>query len=450
MDLIKKYSFLSSFSFLILLFCWNTEAKVVSSTVFIQNDFNLALGRAKSENKPLMIYFYGIWCPPCNILKETYFASSRFLEFSKKIVLLEMDGDLEASSKLKLNFKIKEYPTLIFTNSQGDEISRIKGLPTKELLFNTLSSLKENKQISLIESIAKFEKKPTTEIAWKLINYYYSKNEYAHSLKYFPTAIAAPLLTTQQRDLISLIPLLNLYEEDLISENLISAFKNSIITFPKESTVLMKLETLGNIGETTNNLALKKWTHEYGLVVSDLNLKTHSSSSDFYFLKADSLAGLEKNEESKKVYLDTLIWIDSKIKKSTLDSKYNRGYNLEKAYALQKLGRFSEAHQIYKDLISKFPEEFTFYHNFSRSLFSEGNFQEALEKGQKALQLSYGDNNLKVSAHVIDVLVKLNRVSEAKKLIQETLLILEQREIKSRRILNYIKKLTTLNSKLKN
>lgn len=450
MGLIKKYSFLSSFSFLILFFCWNTEAKVVSSPDFIQNDFNLALGRAKSENKPLMIYFYGIWCPPCNILKETYFTSTRFLEFSKKIVLLEMDSDLEASSKLKLNFKIKEYPTLIFTNSQGDEISRIKGLPTKELFFNTLSSLIENKQISLTESLAKFDKKPTTEIAWKLINYFYSKNEYVNTLKYFPTAILAPHLTTQQRDLISLIPILNFYEQGLVNENLVSAFKNSIITFPKESTVLKKLETLGDFAETTNNIALKKWTHEYGLVVSDLNLKTHSSTSDFYFLKAESLAGLEKIEESKKVYLETLIWIDSRIKKSTLDSKYNRGYNLEKAYALQKLGRFSEAHQIYQDLISKFPEEFTFYHNYSRSLFNEGKFQEALEQGQKALQLSYGDNKLKVSSHVIDVLVKLDKVSEAKKLIQETLLILEQREIKSRRILNYIKKLTTLNSKLKN
>lgn len=438
------------FVFFFLLFCSLNEAMVVSSPDFIQNDFNLALGRAKSEKKPLMIYFYGIWCPPCNILKETYFTSTPFLELSKKMVLLEMDSDLESSSKLKLNFKIKEYPTLIFTNSQGDEVNRIKGLPTKELFFSTLSSLIENKQISLVESIAKFDKKPTTETAWKLINYYYSKAEYAHALKYFSKAILAPHLTTQQRDLISLIPLLNLYEQDLINENLISALKNSIITFPKEITVLMKLDTLGNIAETTNDLALKKWTHEYGLVVSELNLKTQSSTSDFYFLKAESLAGLERNEESKKVYLETLVWIDSKIKKSTLDSKYNRGYNLEKAYALQKLGRFSEAHQIYQDLISKFPDEFTFYHNYSRSLFNEGKFQEALEQGQKALPLSYGDNKFKVSTHVIDVLIKLKKESEAKKLIQETLLILEQREIKSRRILNYIKKLTTLNSKLKN
>ena len=41
-------------------------------------DISRAFVSAKKTGKPLLISFFGIWCPPCNELDETVFESLTF------------------------------------------------------------------------------------------------------------------------------------------------------------------------------------------------------------------------------------------------------------------------------------------------------------------------------------------------------------------------------------
>ena len=82
---------------------------------------------AHQTKRPLLISFFGIWCPPCNELEETVFESKGFLEKAKSFVLLKVDADKKDSWGLKDKYHVGGYPTVVFTNSQGKELYRVVG-----------------------------------------------------------------------------------------------------------------------------------------------------------------------------------------------------------------------------------------------------------------------------------------------------------------------------------
>jgi thiol-disulfide isomerase/thioredoxin len=68
---------------------------------FFLNDIEGAQSEARRSQKPLLIDFFGIWCPPCNLYSETVFPDPRFQKIAKKFVLLKLDADQEVSFPLK-------------------------------------------------------------------------------------------------------------------------------------------------------------------------------------------------------------------------------------------------------------------------------------------------------------------------------------------------------------
>src|ERR1700735_4565692 len=92
-----------------------------------QTDSDKTFSKARKEGKPVLIDFFGIWCPPCNELDETVFETAGFLTKAKAFVLLRVDADAKQSWKLKHRYKIGGYPTIVFTNPSGKEIYRFVG-----------------------------------------------------------------------------------------------------------------------------------------------------------------------------------------------------------------------------------------------------------------------------------------------------------------------------------
>jgi tetratricopeptide (TPR) repeat protein len=119
------------------------------------------LARAKKENKPLLIDFYGIWCPPCNELEENVFSSPRFTSETNEWIKLRLDADTETSWPLKSRYRVGGYPTIILANSNGDEIQRIVGfMPLPELLTTIKSAW--NQRLAILEKPLKEVQSPDT------------------------------------------------------------------------------------------------------------------------------------------------------------------------------------------------------------------------------------------------------------------------------------------------
>lgn len=86
-----------------------------------------AFALARAEDKPILLYWGAIWCPPCNQLKVTIFKRPDFVAKTDKFVAVYLDGDTDRAQKYGEEFKAAGYPTLIVLNAGGEEVTRIPG-----------------------------------------------------------------------------------------------------------------------------------------------------------------------------------------------------------------------------------------------------------------------------------------------------------------------------------
>jgi thioredoxin-like negative regulator of GroEL len=90
-------------------------------------DVDSAFARARSERKPLFLYWGASWCPPCNQVKATLFKRPDFIERSRQFIPVYVDGDQPSAQKLADRFRVRGYPTMILFASEGSEITRLPG-----------------------------------------------------------------------------------------------------------------------------------------------------------------------------------------------------------------------------------------------------------------------------------------------------------------------------------
>ncbi len=83
--------------------------------------------KAKADNKPVLLYWGAVWCPPCNQIKATVFNRPDFIEKSHAFVPVYLDGDTPGAQKLGTQFKTRGYPTTILFKPDGTELTRLPG-----------------------------------------------------------------------------------------------------------------------------------------------------------------------------------------------------------------------------------------------------------------------------------------------------------------------------------
>lgn len=94
----------------------NTDAQV-----------DAAFARARSENKPVFVYWGAKWCPPCNQVQATLFNRQEFIERSRNFVPVYIDGDSPGAQKLSARFNARFYPTMVLFDRGGAELTRLPG-----------------------------------------------------------------------------------------------------------------------------------------------------------------------------------------------------------------------------------------------------------------------------------------------------------------------------------
>ncbi|MFZ9595405.1 MAG: thioredoxin fold domain-containing protein [Bdellovibrionia bacterium] len=108
---------------------------------FIVNQPEEAILEAKQKNKPLLIDFFGIWCPSCNRLDERVLNQSQFQSYSLNFVKLKLDADREVSWPLKSKYQVRSYPTLILASPQGDFLARLEGFHSEAELVGWMKQV---------------------------------------------------------------------------------------------------------------------------------------------------------------------------------------------------------------------------------------------------------------------------------------------------------------------
>jgi thiol-disulfide isomerase/thioredoxin len=135
-------------------------------------DIERAFAQARSQGKPVLLYWGATWCPPCNQLKATLFNRQDFAAQSKHFVAVFVDGDRPAAQKLGARFKVSAYPTLVLLTPQGAEVARLPGEADPPQVLSLLEAgLAGGRPISAVLADARAGK-PLAANEWRMLAFH--------------------------------------------------------------------------------------------------------------------------------------------------------------------------------------------------------------------------------------------------------------------------------------
>ena len=119
-------------------------------------------------NKPMFLDFWASWCSACKVMEKDLYSDQAFASVADRFVLVHINFDKNTALARKYN--IVALPTVVFTDSYGDEFIRNRGfldvkpfvklmhaLPSDVTEFNTFSKVlvEDKNNFEALESMAK-------------------------------------------------------------------------------------------------------------------------------------------------------------------------------------------------------------------------------------------------------------------------------------------------------
>lgn len=102
-------------------------------TQFFKGTFAQALAKAKQENKKLMVDCYTLWCGPCRYMATNVFPNDTLGKFmNEHFVCMKLDMEHGEGPERNKTFHVKAYPTFIFFDADGKEMSRFEGMAMQD------------------------------------------------------------------------------------------------------------------------------------------------------------------------------------------------------------------------------------------------------------------------------------------------------------------------------
>jgi thioredoxin-like negative regulator of GroEL len=393
----------------LLLAAW--AGPIAFSAVEFRTSEKGVMASAKKKNKPVMMYFYGIWCPPCNELKELVYTHPDFLKKAGEFELLKVDVDKQASWPLKDRFQVNGYPTLIFTNPQGKVIYRFSGYRSpkefvramdyvlaakgqdletsckrtdEESLWNCAFVCSENKDHACAK--AAYEK-----LQGKLVK---GTARYELAQSYFADNAETPEL---KRDAYA-----RLIEENPSSPQALIWALGYWETFSDDAGARPKRSVLGRVIANWETMKKDPRAEELGL-----------SPTDMAQLRAEVIEHVAEDEDAKKAWkeaADLLEATAATVPKGTIA----RGFTIERIGCLEAAGELDRALALAQEYRRKFPEEFTFHYQTASMLNRAKRYNEALPIAQKAFDVSYGDNKVRAAILLVKIYETIPNKTAAK------------------------------------
>jgi thiol-disulfide isomerase/thioredoxin len=393
---------------------------IYDSEGFILDNFEASIEIAKQQKKVLLLDFSANWCPACLRLSHESFKTSEFVNTSKKFILAKIDVDLEQNQNLLKKYNIKAFPSLVFINSDGNEVARILDYVPGNLLANKLIEINKNSAFSITE----LEKKSETgdkESQKKLTSYYYNSLNFEKAAKLFEKY--------NLKTLEYFSSLVNLTDENPNQYPKLETLKSAVANYPehyysmdwrKQLAEELKKQGKENWKEPlmeAKNLAMQ-WIDNPKLSqaalakgelieLNDLLIpETHSLLSDICELLDDKDCFQKQSEFAIQKTLD----LKPSVENPTLI-----------IYLVHYMKRIRSTKEIIPwltQLETAYPKEFTYFYRHASLLQEKNESSSALPQAVKALELSYGANKFKSGLLLAKIQTSLKNKPGAIKTLQ--------------------------------
>ena len=101
--------------------------------------FEAARRDAVAADRPMLLEFWAGWCEPCIYMDANVYSNPQVAEAMKRVVPVRVD--LDAQGRLARTYNVESIPTLVFTDSHGNELFRYSGLLQVEPMVQLLREL---------------------------------------------------------------------------------------------------------------------------------------------------------------------------------------------------------------------------------------------------------------------------------------------------------------------
>jgi len=98
-----------------------------------------ASAEALKTNKPILIDFWAGWCEPCRTMEKAVYSDSAFTSAADQYLLVRIDFDKKTALSRKYN--VAALPTILFTDSYGNELFRNRGFIAAKRLAEVMRAL---------------------------------------------------------------------------------------------------------------------------------------------------------------------------------------------------------------------------------------------------------------------------------------------------------------------
>ncbi|MGB0952307.1 MAG: thioredoxin family protein [Planctomycetota bacterium] len=113
-----------------------------SNDIVWAEDYEAAQELAVQEDKPILLFFTGKWCSPCQIMKRQVFADEEVAKnVNASFIPVTIDVDAAESAAALTRYQIGVTPTTILTDSRGVVLQRKAGGMSKDAFLGMLGQL---------------------------------------------------------------------------------------------------------------------------------------------------------------------------------------------------------------------------------------------------------------------------------------------------------------------
>lgn len=104
--------------------------------IYWNYNFQAAQQQAAASNKSMMLDFYTDWCPACKWLDNNVYSLPQIAAEAQNIVPVKINA--EGQPDLAQRYNITKFPTIVWTDSAGNEKFRQVGGSSPYDFFNTM------------------------------------------------------------------------------------------------------------------------------------------------------------------------------------------------------------------------------------------------------------------------------------------------------------------------
>ena len=400
-------------------------------------DVDAAFALAKSENKPVFVYWGAKWCPPCNQVKATLFNRMDFIERSRAFVPVYIDGDSPGAQKLGTRFKVRGYPTMVLFNADGAELTRLPGEVDAAQYTQVLTlGMNAQRPVKAVLADAKSGGAGLTPNDWKLLAFYswetdeqqiVPKDQTPALLTQLAGACPADQPETASRLLLKAIAATdekNAGRSDAATRDKVLA----LLADPKAARA--HVDVLTNYATDITRALTAPKTPERARLVDTLNTTLKALEADTTLSRADRLTALigrvdlaridmPKDAKARPVLSEALL-ADVREHTARVDREITDGYERQAvitsaAYLLEEAGLVDESDTLLKANLTKSHSPYYLMSELSSNAKKRGDKEEALRWSQEAFDKSEGPaTRLQWGASYVNALVDLAPQDEAR------------------------------------